>query len=53
MPVITLPDGSTVTLNHYSSLSYPEKFKSDKREVKQERISKIIVALKKILDEKE
>lgn len=30
---IHLPDGSTVTLNHYSSLSYPEKFKSDKREV--------------------
>lgn len=28
-----LPDGSTVTLNHYSSLSYPEKFKSSKREV--------------------
>lgn len=28
-----LPDGSTVTLNHYSSLSYPEKFKSGKREV--------------------
>ena len=31
---VSLPDGSTVTLNHYSSLSYPEKFKSDKREVK-------------------
>ena len=31
---VCLPDGSTVTLNHYSSLSYPEKFKSDKREVK-------------------
>lgn len=30
---IHLPDGSTVTLNHYSSLSYPEKFKSGKREV--------------------
>ena len=30
---VCLPDGSTVTLNHYSSLSYPEKFKSDKREV--------------------
>ena len=31
---VCLSDGSTVTLNHYSSLSYPEKFKSDKREVK-------------------
>ena len=31
---VCLPDGSTVTLNHYSSLSYPEKFKLDKREVK-------------------
>lgn len=30
---IPLPDGSTVTLNHYSSLSYPEKFKSGNREV--------------------
>lgn len=30
---IHLPDGSTVVLNHYSSLSYPKKFKSDKREV--------------------
>ena len=28
-----LPDGSLVTLNHYSSLSYPEQFKSDTREV--------------------
>lgn len=30
---VHLPDGSTVTLNHYSSISYPEKFKSDNREV--------------------
>lgn len=30
---VHLPDGSTVTLNHYSSLSYPEKFKSGNREV--------------------
>ena len=30
---VRLPDGSSVTLNHYSSLSYPEKFQSDKREV--------------------
>ena len=30
---IRLPDGSTVTLNRYSSLSYPEKFKSGQREV--------------------
>ena len=30
---VRLPDGSSVMLNHYSSLSYPEKFKSDKREV--------------------
>ena len=30
---VRLPDGSAVTLNHYSSLSYPEKFQSDKREV--------------------
>lgn len=30
---IHLPDGSTVILNHYSSLSYPEKFKSDNRKV--------------------
>ena len=27
---VRLPDGSSVTLNHYSSLSYPEKFQSDK-----------------------
>lgn len=26
---IHLPDGTSVTLNHYSSLSYPERFKSD------------------------
>lgn len=30
---INLPDGSLVTLNHYSSLSYPERFKSGNREV--------------------
>ena len=30
---VRLPDGSSVMLNHYSSLSYPEKFQSDKREV--------------------
>lgn len=30
---VHLPDGSIVTLNHYSSISYPEKFKSDNREV--------------------
>ncbi|WP_291591992.1 FecR family protein [Bacteroides sp.] len=30
---VHLPDGSTVTLNHYSSISYPEKFKSGNREV--------------------
>ena len=26
---VRLPDGSSVMLNHYSSLSYPEKFQSD------------------------
>ena len=26
---VHLPDGTSVTLNHYSSLSYPERFKSD------------------------
>lgn len=31
---LRLPDGSTVTLNHYSSLSFPEKFASDQRQVK-------------------
>lgn len=31
---IQLPDGTSVTLNHYSSLSYPEQFESDNREVK-------------------
>ena len=30
---VHLPDGSTVTLNHYSSISYPEKFTSGNREV--------------------
>ena len=30
---VHLPDGTSVTLNHYSSLSYPERFKSDDREV--------------------
>lgn len=30
---ISLPDGTSVTLNHYSSLSYPERFQSDEREV--------------------
>lgn len=30
---ISLPDGSLVTLNHYSSLSYPERFRSGSREV--------------------
>lgn len=30
---IELPDGSSVTLNHYSSLSYPEQFGSGNREV--------------------
>lgn len=30
---IQLPDGTSVTLNHYSSLSYPERFRSDNREV--------------------
>lgn len=30
---VHLPDGSLVTLNHYSSLSYPEQFKTDTREV--------------------
>lgn len=31
---VHLPDGSLVTLNHYSSLSYPEQFRSAHREVK-------------------
>lgn len=30
---ISLPDGSSVTLNHYSTLTYPERFKTDNREV--------------------
>lgn len=30
---ISLPDGTSVTLNHYSSLSYPKRFESDEREV--------------------
>lgn len=31
---VLLPDGTSVTLNHFSSISYPERFKSDNREVK-------------------
>lgn len=31
--VVLLPDGSSVTLNHYSSLSYPRRFNSVNREV--------------------
>ena len=30
---IKLPDGTEVTLNHFSSLTYPEKFKGEHREV--------------------
>lgn len=30
---VSLPDGTSVTLNHYSTLKYPERFKSDNREV--------------------
>lgn len=30
---VRLPDGTSVTLNHFTSLSYPERFKSDNREV--------------------
>lgn len=30
---IQLPDGTEVTLNRYTSLSYPKKFKGEKREV--------------------
>lgn len=30
---VSLPDGTSVTLNHYSTLTYPERFKSDNREV--------------------
>lgn len=30
---IILPDGSTVTLNNYSSLKYPRKFKEDQRRI--------------------
>lgn len=31
--VITLPDRTKVTLNRYSSLTYPDRFKTDRREV--------------------
>lgn len=31
--VITLPDRTKVTLNRYSSLTYPDRFKADRREV--------------------
>ena len=30
---IKLPDGTEVTLNHFSSLTYPEKFKGEHREM--------------------
>lgn len=30
---VTLPDQTTVTLNRYSSLTYPDRFKGEKREV--------------------
>lgn len=30
---ITLPDGTTVSLNRYTTFSYPQKFKGDNREV--------------------
>lgn len=30
---VNLPDGTSVTLNHYSTLTYPERFKMDNREV--------------------
>ena len=30
---VTLPDGSQIMLNHYSSLTYPKRFKGDSREV--------------------
>jgi transmembrane sensor len=33
----TLPDGSVITLNRYSLLTYPEKFSGDTREVKLSR----------------
>lgn len=32
--IITLPDNTEVTLNHYSSITYPESFKKNLREVK-------------------
>lgn len=32
--LVRLPDGTEVTLNHFSSLTYPEKFKTERREVK-------------------
>ena len=31
--IIRLPDGTSVTLNHFSSLTYPEKFKGKERQV--------------------
>lgn len=34
--LVRLPDGTEVTLNHFSSLTYPAKFKSRQREVKLE-----------------
>lgn len=30
---VTLPEGTTVTLNRYSTLQYPDRFKGDNREV--------------------
>ena len=30
---VSLPDGTSVTLNHYSTLTYPERFNTDNREV--------------------
>lgn len=30
---VNLPDRTSVTLNHYSTLTYPERFKTDNREV--------------------
>ncbi|RHR61696.1 FecR domain-containing protein [Parabacteroides sp. AF17-28] len=32
--VVTLPDRTKVTLNRYSSLTYPDRFKGEKREVR-------------------
>lgn len=34
--VVRLPDGTEVTLNHFSSLTYPAEFKAGQREVKLE-----------------